>query len=226
MCGHMFVHIHAINTCVYVLLCVPCVHVLSTYMHVWQLNSDGGQENVSQAERVKGAILDVLDMTTLFSKSCHVEGGVLILKKRHVNCPRTLWSLMITLYSRPSSPPESGDKISGSPTHPGSPCSAHRISKDGVRYPDRSHRVPGQVHKSTLSRSWCFSLRALLATLKANSKTQTWNVSLLERPVRKWNRKLFRRKLKRLLTSPCAMRNTERLVNCTGSDTTMKHDSN
>lgn len=72
---------------------------------------------------------------------------------------------------------------------PDSPCSAHRISKNGVHYPDRSHHVPGQVHKSTLSRSWCFSLRALLAILKANSKTQTWNVSLLERPVKKWNRK-------------------------------------
>lgn len=64
-----------------------------------------------------------------------------------------------------------------------------QISKNGVHYPVRYHHVPGQVLKSMLSRSWCFSLRALLAILKAHSKTQTWNVSLLERPVREWNRK-------------------------------------
>lgn len=67
MCGHMFVHIHSINvhinTCVYVLLRVTRVHVLSTCMHC-DSSIVMGQENVSQAERGKGAILDVLDMTT------------------------------------------------------------------------------------------------------------------------------------------------------------------
>lgn len=63
-CAYLYIHgtnIH-INTCVYVLLCVTRVHVLRTCMHVWQLNSDGSRK--CQAEKGKGAVLDVLDMTT------------------------------------------------------------------------------------------------------------------------------------------------------------------
>lgn len=65
VCVYLYMHatnVH-INTCMYMLLCVTRVHVLSTCMHVWQLNSDGSRRCLS-SKRGKGAILDVLDMTT------------------------------------------------------------------------------------------------------------------------------------------------------------------